>query len=263
MSTIAELVCANVGVFEDRSELRRAYNKIDDKITQMIQKRGLEYNLVSRKKLLNEARHSIETLTPINAFAVYLHDLNCAAAIPDEDERRYAIKNALEGFAYWEPIMIEQEKAGHKMVNTKAFYIDHCQPAIDKADPNKEIRSEINESLLKMGAKLVGGAGILVGGFWVVSHVHSYVTGLATKYINPQILSGCSIAFHSNNLYRSSRSLYRALQENNMKNAAIYGGFCCFSAYGLYNSVSSIFQTTSTALVVYTGRYSGGFSCPI
>ena len=52
MSTIAELVCANVGAFEDRSELRRAYNKIDDKITQMIQKRGLEYNLVSRKKVV-------------------------------------------------------------------------------------------------------------------------------------------------------------------------------------------------------------------
>jgi hypothetical protein len=240
MATIAELVCANVGAYEDLSELRRAYNKIDDKITQMIQKRGLEYNLVSRKKLLNEARHSIETLTPINAFAVYLHDLNCAAAIPDENERRSAIKKAVEGFAYWVPIMLEQEKAGHKMVNTKDFFINHCQPAIEKADPTKEIRSEIDASLLKMGATLVGGLGILAGGLWVASHVHSYVSGLMTEYINPRIISGFSIAFHSNNLYRSSCGLYRSLQENNTKGAAISVGFLCFSAYGLYNSVSPI-----------------------
>ena len=240
MSTIAELVCANVGMFEDRSELRRAYNKIDDKITQMIQKRGLEYNLVSRKKLLNEARHSIETLTPINAFAVYLHDLNCAAAIPDEDKRRSAIKKAIEGFSYWVPIMLEQEKAGHKMVNTKAFYVNHCQPAIDKADPTKEIRSEINESLLKMGAKLVGGAGILVGGLWVLVRINSCVSDLVDKHFNSRFVSGFKIAFHSNNLYLSSCGLYRSIQENNIKGTVIYGGFLCFSAYSLYNSVSPI-----------------------
>jgi hypothetical protein len=205
MSSICRIVCPNIDALEKKA-VEHAYTLVDERISQLIRERGLIDNLDNRKNLIKEARQSVTTFRPIDGFAIYLHDLNCAQTVQDVDKKTALIKRAIQGIQNWKKIMDKQTQSGYKMNATKNLY-GRCEQQIAKIDPNRILLAEIESEEIGPQLKTLGLSVVSLASMLSVSNkVYSIASGLLTQALGPTAVSSLFLTSSCVAFYKSVRS---------------------------------------------------------
>lgn len=256
-TTITNFLDKSIG--PNSSDLRRASNKVEAIITQWIQKRGIPDTFENRKSLYEKACQST-ILLPKEGLVLYLHELNNAAKIPDEQQDKHKlIKTAIRGLQHWKDVMESQKNDGHRMaalavsfynsmpdflkieklqnwmkilepqkrdgdqmVDTKAFYTQ-CEQRMNEIDPTRKIRDEIS---------VENGLVTLVKKSALLASVY-----LLARYLGPNYLSAFTLTMTTKGFYELTRTLRSHTYQSMI--------LMCVNGFFLYKQVSS--------LLVYNG----------
>jgi hypothetical protein len=220
MTTIAEIICRDVGILESRELLQHAATEVDNKITQLIRAHGLVDNITNRGSLIFEARASMKTLRPVDGFALYLHDLYEADSVQKDSDRNEIIKNAIQGIQNWKKRMDSQLRAGHKMPVTQDLY-QRCKKRIEEIDPNHAIRDEIESEKIGPQLKTLGIYGSYVaasmGSYHLLRYTASKILGATTT--SSLFLTSACIAF------------YKSIRSGNKMQMMMSGVFLAWQTY--------------------------------
>lgn len=142
MTSLIQTVCKQVGKYEDRNLLKDAVQKIDARITQLLEKEHIIGTIENRLGQWSEARHTAQNLTPLNALVLLLHELNCAEQESDPVNQKNRYRELFQDMIFWKNQIDQQQKAGIKLDKTISVY-QQLELRINELDPDHSIRDEM------------------------------------------------------------------------------------------------------------------------